>query len=271
MKRKINVVTLGCAKNRVDSEHLMAQLRHDRFEVVYDSDSTDAKIVVVNTCGFIGDAKQESIDTILSFAAAKNRGEIERLFVMGCLSERYKEELRPEIPEVDDYFGVRDMADVVAAVGGQWREHLAGERMLTTPRHYAYLKISEGCDRRCGYCAIPLIRGRHVSVPMDALVAEAEKLAAGGTRELIVIAQDTTYYGLDLYGERKLGELLRRLCRIDGIEWIRLHYAYPASFPQDAIDASRRYASTSTSLSSISATVSSAACGGESTGRRLTR
>ena len=160
MKRKINVVTLGCAKNRVDSEHLMAQLRHDRFEVVYDSDSTDAKIVVVNTCGFIGDAKQESIDTILSFAAAKNRGEIERLFVMGCLSERYKEELRPEIPEVDDYFGVRDMADVVAAVGGQWREHLAGERMLTTPRHYAYLKISEGCDRRCGYCAIPLIRGR---------------------------------------------------------------------------------------------------------------
>lgn len=239
MKRKINVVTLGCAKNRVDSEHLMAQLRHGRFEVVHDSDSTDAKIVVVNTCGFIGDAKQESIDTILSFAAAKNRGEIERLFVMGCLSERYKEELRPEIPEVDDYFGVRDMADVVAAVGGQWRDHLAGERILTTPRHYAYLKISEGCDRRCGYCAIPLIRGRHVSVPMDALVAEAEKLAAGGTRELIVIAQDTTYYGLDLYGERKLGELLRRLCRIDGIEWVRLHYAYPASFPQDAIDAMR--------------------------------
>lgn len=237
MKRKINVVTLGCAKNRVDSEHLMAQLRHDRFEVVYDSDSTDAKIVVVNTCGFIGDAKQESIDTILSFVAAKNRGEIERLFVMGCLSERYKEELRPEIPEVDDYFGVRDMADVVAAVGGQWREHLAGERMLTTPRHYAYLKISEGCDRRCGYCAIPLIRGRHVSVPMDALVAEAEKLAAGGTRELIVIAQDTTYYGLDLYGERKLGELLRRLCRIDGIEWIRLHYAYPAGFPDEVIEA----------------------------------
>ena len=237
MKRKINVVTLGCAKNRVDSEHLMAQLRHDRFEVVYDSDSTDAKIVVVNTCGFIGDAKQESIDTILSFAAAKNRGEIERLFVMGCLSERYKEELRPAIPEVDDYFGVRDMADVVAAVGGQWREHLPGERMLTTPRHYAYLKISEGCDRRCGYCAIPLIRGRHVSVPMDALVAEAEKLAAGGTRELIVIAQDTTYYGLDLYGERKLGELLRRLCRIDGIEWIRLHYAYPAGFPDEVIEA----------------------------------
>ena len=237
MKRKINVVTLGCAKNRVDSEHLMAQLRHDRFEVVYDSDSTDAKIVVVNTCGFIGDAKQESIDTILSFAAAKNRGEIERLFVMGCLSERYKEELRPEIPEVDDYFGVRDMADVVAAVGGQWRDHLAGERMLTTPRHYAYLKISEGCDRRCGYCAIPLIRGRHVSVPMDALVAEAEKLAAGGTRELIVIAQDTTYYGLDLYGKRRLAELLRRLCRIDGIGWIRLHYAYPTAFPDEVIEA----------------------------------
>ena len=257
MKRKINVVTLGCAKNRVDSEHLMAQLRHDRFEVVYDSDSTDAKIVVVNTCGFIGDAKQESIDTILSFVAAKNRGEIERLFVMGCLSERYKEELRPEIPEVDDYFGVRDMADVVAAVGGQWREHLAGERMLTTPRHYAYLKISEGCDRRCGYCAIPLIRGRHVSVPMDALVAEAEKLAAGGTRELIVIAQDTTYYGLRACtGERKL-ELLRRLCRIDGIEWIRLHYAYPLRSRRTRSTrcaTSRRYASPSTSLSSISAT-----------------
>ena len=236
MKRKINVVTLGCAKNRVDSEHLMAQLRHDRFEVVYDSDSTDAKIVVVNTCGFIGDAKQESIDTILSFVAAKNRGEIERLFVMGCLSERYKEELRPEIPEVDDYFGVRDMADVVAAVGGQWREHLAGERMLTTPRHYAYLKISEGCDRRCGYCAIPLIRGRHVSVPMDALVAEAEKLAAGGTRELIVIAQDTTYYGVDLYGRRRLADLLTELCRIGGIEWIRLHYAYPTGFPDDVIE-----------------------------------
>ena len=181
MKRKINVVTLGCAKNRVDSEHLMAQLRHDRFEVVYDSDSTDAKIVVVNTCGFIGDAKQESIDTILSFVAAKNRGEIERLFVMGCLSERYKEELRPEIPEVDDYFGVRDMADVVAAVGGQWREHLAGERMLTTPRHYAYLKISEGCDRRCGYCA-PCPNG--IDIPSNFLMANyARKYGLAGWAE----------------------------------------------------------------------------------------
>jgi len=238
-KRKINVVTLGCSKNLVDSEHLMAQLRDNRFEVVYDSNDTDVDAVVVNTCGFIGDAKEESIDTILGFARAKEEGLIDHLFVMGCLAERYKKDLRKEIPEVDEYFGVNDLASVVRILGGRYRDELAGERMLTTPGHYAYLKISEGCNWGCGYCAIPLIRGRHVSVPMEELEAEARALAAKGVRELIVIAQDTTYYGLDLYGERKLGELLRRLCRIEGLRWIRLHYAYPAHFPDEVIEAMR--------------------------------
>ena len=238
MKKKIiNVVTLGCSKNIVDSEHLMAQLRRNNFEIKFDSNTTDAKIVVVNTCGFIGDAKEESVNTILGFASAKSAGEIDHLFVMGCLAERYKKELEQEIPEVDRYFGVNNLADIVEAVGGRYRDELTGERHLTTPHHYAYLKISEGCNWGCGYCAIPLIRGRHVSVPMEQLVAEAEGLAHSGVKELIVIAQDTTYYGLDLYGERKLGELLRRLCRIDGIEWVRLHYAYPAGFPDEVIEA----------------------------------
>ena len=240
MKKKIiNVVTLGCSKNIVDSEHLMAQLRRNNFEIKFDSNTTDAKIVVVNTCGFIGDAKEESVNTILGFANAKSAGEIDHLFIMGCLAERYKKELEQEIPEVDRYFGVNNLADIVEAVGGRYRDELTGERHLTTPHHYAYLKISEGCNWGCGYCAIPLIRGRHVSVPMEQLVAEAEGLAHSGVKELIVIAQDTTYYGLDLYGERRLGDLLRRLCRIDGIEWLRLHYAYPAQFPDDVIGAMR--------------------------------
>lgn len=240
MKKKIiNVVTLGCSKNIVDSEHLMAQLRRNNFEIKFDSNTTDAKIVVVNTCGFIGDAKEESVNTILGLASAKSAGEIDHLFVMGCLAERYKKELEQEIPEVDRYFGVNNLADIVEAVGGRYRDELTGERHLTTPHHYAYLKISEGCNWGCGYCAIPLIRGRHVSVPMEQLVAEAEGLAHSGVKELIVIAQDTTYYGLDLYGERRLGDLLRRLCRIDGIEWLRLHYAYPAQFPDDVIGAMR--------------------------------
>ena len=240
MKKKIiNVVTLGCSKNIVDSEHLMAQLRRNNFEITFDSNTTDARIVVVNTCGFIGDAKEESVNTILGFASAKSAGEIDHLFVMGCLAERYKKELEQEIPEVDRYFGVNNLADIVEAVGGRYRDELTGERHLTTPHHYAYLKISEGCNWGCGYCAIPLIRGRHVSVPMEQLVAEAEGLAHSGVKELIVIAQDTTYYGLDLYGERRLGDLLRRLCRIDGIEWLRLHYAYPAQFPDDVIGAMR--------------------------------
>lgn len=237
-KRRINIVTLGCAKNIVDSEHLAGQLGPN-WDVEYDSDSTDAKIVVVNTCGFIGDAKQESIDTILRFAAAREAGDIDHLFVMGCLSERYRDELREEIPEVDEFFGVNNLKDILRTVGERYRDELRGERRLTTPKHYAYLKISEGCNWGCGYCAIPLIRGRHVSVPFEELLAEAEALAAKGVRELIVIAQDTTYYGLDLYGKRRLGELLRALCRIDGIEWVRLHYAYPAHFPQDVIEAMR--------------------------------
>lgn len=235
--KKINVITLGCSKNTVDSEHLMARLAAAGYEVVFDSDRTDAKTVVINTCGFIGDAKQESIEMILRAAAAKQAGKIERLFVIGCLSERYADELREEIPEVDDYFGARDWSGIIRTLGASQDPALETERHLTTPRHYAYLKISEGCNWMCGYCAIPLIRGRHVSVPMEQLEKEARKLAASGVKELIVIAQDTTYYGIDLYGERRLGELLHRLCRIDGLEWIRLHYAYPSEFPDDAIEA----------------------------------
>ena len=234
--KKINVITLGCSKNTVDSEHLMARLAAAGYEVLFDSDRTDAKVVVINTCGFIGDAKQESIDMILRAAAAKQAGKIERLFVVGCLSERYADELRAEIPEVDDYFGARTWDGIVRALGASEDPALATERRLTTPKHYAYLKISEGCNWKCGYCAIPLIRGGHVSVPMEELEEEARKLAAQGVRELMVIAQDTTYYGIDIYGRRMLAELLRRLCRIDGIEWIRLHYAYPAGFPDEVID-----------------------------------
>ena len=234
--KKINVITLGCSKNTVDSEHLMARLAAAGYEVLFDSDRTDAKVVVINTCGFIGDAKQESIDMILRAAAAKQAGKIERLFVVGCLSERYADELRAEIPEVDEYFGARTWDGIVRALGASEDPALATERRLTTPKHYAYLKISEGCNWKCGYCAIQLIRGGHVSVPMEELEEEARKLAAQGVREVMVIAQDTTYYGIDLYGRRMLAELLRRLCRIDGIAWIRLHYAYPAAFPDEVIE-----------------------------------
>ena len=214
----------------------MARLAAAGYEVVFDSDRTDAKTVVINTCGFIGDAKQESIELILRAADAKMRGKIERLFVIGCLSERYADELRNEIPEVDDYFGARSWEGIIAALEADPREELKTERHLTTPKHYAYLKISEGCNWMCGYCAIPLIRGRHVSVPMEELEEEARKLAEKGVKELILIAQDSTYYGIDLYCKRMLAELLRRLCRIDGIEWIRLHYAYPAAFPEEVIE-----------------------------------
>ena len=234
--KKINVITLGCSKNTVDSEHLMARLAAAGYEVLFDSDRTDAKVVVINTCGFIGDAKQESIEMILRAAEAKKAGKIERLFVIGCLSERYADELRTEIPEVDEYFGARTWDGIIRALGASEDPALATERHLTTPKHYAYLKISEGCNWKCGYCAIPLIRGEHRSVPMEELEEEARKLAARGVRELMVIAQDTTYYGIDLYGRRCLAELLRRLCRIDGIEWIRLHYAYPTAFPEEVIE-----------------------------------
>ena len=234
--KKINVVTLGCSKNTVDSEHLMARLAAAGYEVLFDSDRTDAKTVVINTCGFIGDAKQESIEMILRAVEAKKAGKIEQVFVIGCLAERYADELRAEIPEVDDYFGARSWDGIARALDAAEAAGLATDRHLTTPGHYAYLKISEGCNWKCGYCAIPLIRGPHVSVPMEELEEEARKLAAQGVRELIVIAQDTTYYGIDLYGRRMLAELLRRLCRIEGIEWIRLHYAYPAGFPDDVIE-----------------------------------
>lgn len=233
--KKINVITLGCAKNRVDSEHLSAQLAASGYEVVFDSDRTDAKVVVINTCGFIGDAKQESIDTILRAVAAKQAGRIEEVFVVGCLSERYADELRTEIPEVDRYFGVKDWEGIVLTLGAEYRSDCRTERTLSTPKHYAYLKISEGCNWRCGYCAIPLIRGKHISVPFEDILTEARRLAESGVKELMVIAQDTTYYGMDLYGRRRLAELLEALCRIDGIEWIRLHYAYPTDFPDDVI------------------------------------
>lgn len=238
--KKINIITLGCSKNTVDSEHLAAQLTAMDYKVVYDSDRTDADVVVINTCGFIGDAKQESIDTILRAAQLKEQGKIEELFVVGCLSQRYADELRPELPEVDDFFGVNDWAGVVERLGAKYRRENETKRELSTPSHYAYLKISEGCNWMCGYCAIPLIRGRHKSVPMEKLIAEAEELAAKGVRELMVIAQDTTYYGVDLYGERRLAELLERLCRIEKIEWIRLHYAYPTEFPDEVIEVMAR-------------------------------
>lgn len=238
--KKINVITLGCAKNRVDSEHLSAQLAAAGYQIVFDSDRTDAKVVVINTCGFIGDAKQESIDTILRAVAAKQAGRIEEVFVIGCLSERYADDLRTEIPEVDRYFGVRDWEGIVRTLGAEYSDDRRTERTLSTPKHYAYLKISEGCNWRCGYCAIPLIRGKHISVPFEDILAEARRLADAGVKELMVIAQDTTYYGMDLYGRRRLAELLEALCRIDGIEWIRLHYAYPTDFPDDVIEVMAR-------------------------------
>ena len=240
MAKKINIITLGCSKNTVDSEHLAAQLAAMDYKVVFDSDRTDAEVVVINTCGFIGDAKQESIDTILRAAQLKEQGLIEELFVVGCLSQRYADELRPELPEVDDFFGVNDWAGIVERLGAKYQKENETRRELSTPSHYAYLKISEGCNWMCGYCAIPLIRGRHTSVPMEALIAEAEALAEKGVRELMVIAQDTTYYGVDIYGERKLAELLERICRIEKIEWIRLHYAYPTDFPDEVIEVMAR-------------------------------
>ncbi len=240
-KRKVlNMITLGCSKNTVDSEHLMAQVQSAGYEVVFDEDREYADVVVINTCGFIGDAKQESIDMIIQAIEAKRAGAISELYVVGCLSERYADALREELPEVDEYFGVHSWADVVRKLGAEYTKERESERIISTPSHYAYLKISEGCNWRCGYCAIPLIRGKHISVPMEQLLAEATALAAKGVKELIVIAQDTTYYGIDIYGERKLAELLERLCQIEGIEWIRLHYAYPAAFPRDVIDVMAR-------------------------------
>lgn len=220
----------------MDSERLMRQLEAGGYELIHDSDNPKARIAVINTCGFIGDAKEESINTILNFAAAKEQGLIDHLFVFGCLSERYKDELRSEIPEVDSFFGVTDFEGILEKLNISKHTELLGERYISTPKHYAYLKISEGCSWGCAYCAIPLIRGKHVSVPIEELEAEARYLVSKGVKELIIIAQDTTYYGLDIYGERKLAEVIRRLSQIEGVEWIRLHYTYPNQLPQNLID-----------------------------------
>ncbi|MEN2435655.1 30S ribosomal protein S12 methylthiotransferase RimO [Weeksellaceae bacterium A-14] len=232
-KKKINIITLGCSKNVYDSEVLMGQLKASGKEVVHE-DKGD--VVVINTCGFIDNAKEESINTILEYVEAKKRGEVEQVFVTGCLSERYKPDLVREIPDVDQYFGTRDLPVLLKHLGADYRHELVGERLTTTPRHYAYLKISEGCDRPCSFCAIPLMRGKHVSTPIEKLLEEARKLAAKGTRELILIAQDLTYYGLDIYKKRALAELLKELVKVEGIEWIRLHYAFPAGFPEDVLE-----------------------------------
>ena len=240
-RQRVRVVTMGCSKNRVDSEHLLMQLAAAGYDVSpeeEDLETAGVDILIINTCGFILDAKEESVQAILEAVDAKKRGVVSRLYVMGCLSERYRDELPAEIPEVDGFFGAsdKDLALMAEALGGQYDPALAQQRYLTTPKHYAYLKISEGCDRKCAYCAIPGIRGRHVSVPMDELVEEARLLAAKGVCELIVIAQDTTYYGLDLYGKRMIAPLLHRLSEIPGIRWIRLHYSYPNAFPDDLLD-----------------------------------
>lgn len=235
-KNKINIVTLGCSKNLYDSEVLMGQLKGNGKEVAHES---EGNIVVVNTCGFIANAKQESIDTILGYVKKKEEGEVDKVFVTGCLSERYMPELRAEIPNVDDYFGTRDLPLLLKALGADYKHELLGERLLTTPKNYAYLKIAEGCDRPCSFCAIPLMRGKHRSTPIEDLVKEAKGLAAQGVKELILIAQDLTYYGLDLYKKRALADLLRQLAQVEGIEWIRLHYAFPTGFPMDVLDVIR--------------------------------
>jgi ribosomal protein S12 methylthiotransferase len=232
---KVNVITLGCSKNVVDSEVLMAQLKANEFDVQHESNQDDSDIVIINTCGFIENAKQESIDTILRFAEAKANGQLEKLYVTGCLSHRYKDDLMSEIPEVDAWFGTLELPNLLKTVGADYKHQLLGERLQTTPKHYAYVKISEGCNRPCSFCAIPLMRGEHVSKSIEALEQEVKNLVKNGTKEIMLIAQDSTYYGLDLYGERKLAELMSRLADIEGLEWIRLHYAYPSQFPMDVL------------------------------------
>ena len=236
---RINVVTLGCSKNQVDSEVLLTQLRGNGLDAVHESKEDDANVVVINTCGFIDNAKQESIDTILRYVDAKEEGLVDKVYVTGCLSQRYKDDLEREIPQVDAWFGTRDLSRLLKVFKADYRQELVGERILTNPSHYAYLKISEGCDRSCSFCAIPIMRGGHLSRPMEELIQEAKHLAKNGTRELLIIAQDSTYYGLDLYKKRNLAELLNRLADVDGIDWIRLHYAFPAGFPMDALDVMR--------------------------------
>jgi ribosomal protein S12 methylthiotransferase len=239
-KNKVNVVTLGCSKNIVDSEVLMGQLRANKFDVEHESESEDHQIVIINTCGFVDNAKQESIDTILQYVEAKKNGQVEKVYVTGCLSERYKGDLEKEIPDVDAYFGTRDLPKLLKTLKADYKHELVGERLLTTPSHYAYLKISEGCDRPCSFCAIPIMRGKHISVPIEELVKRAETLAKKGTKELLLIAQDLTYYGLDIYKKRELANLLDALSDVEGIEWIRLHYAFPSGFPMEVLDVMKR-------------------------------
>ena len=238
-KNRINVVTLGCSKNVYDSEILMGQLKANGKEVVHEE---EGNIVVINTCGFINNAKEESVNTILDFMQKKEAGEVDKVFVTGCLSERYKPDLQKEIPNVDQYFGTTELPSLLKALGADYKHELIGERLTTTPKNYAYLKIAEGCDRPCSFCAIPLMRGKHKSTPIEEIVIEAEKLAANGVKELILIAQDLTYYGLDLYKKRNLAELLEALVKVDGIDWIRLHYAFPTGFPMDVLDVMNREA-----------------------------
>lgn len=235
-KNKINVVTLGCSKNVYDSEVLMGQLRANNKEVAHEE---EGNVVVINTCGFIANAKEESVNTILEYVQKKEEGLVDKVFVTGCLSERYKPDLQREIPNVDEYFGTSDLPNLLKALGADYKHELIGERLTTTPKNYAYLKIAEGCDRPCSFCAIPLMRGKHKSKPIEELVAESEKLAEKGVKELILIAQDLTYYGLDLYKKRNLAELLQALVKVEGIEWIRLHYAFPAGFPMDVLEVMR--------------------------------
>ena len=235
-RRRAHVVTLGCAKNTFDSEALMRQLEANDFDVTHDTPVDAAPVVIINTCGFIESAKQQSIETILQFADAKQDGRVERVYVTGCLSERYRDELEQEIPDVDAYFGTRELPKLLKTLNADYRKELVGERLLSTPQHYAYLKIAEGCDRPCAFCAIPLMRGKHRSTPIEELVKQAEGLAAKGVKELILIAQDLTYYGLDLYKERRLAPLVDALSAVEGIDWIRLHYAFPSGFPMDVLD-----------------------------------
>ena len=238
-KNKINVITLGCSKNIYDSEVLMGQLKANDLEVEHESENNDSNIVVVNTCGFIDNAKEESINTILEQAQRKQQGEIDKLFVTGCLSERYKPDLEKEMPNVDQFFGTTDLPKLLQALGADYKHELLGERLTTTPKHYAFLKIAEGCDRPCSFCAIPLMRGKHKSKSIEDLVNEAKVLATNGVKELILIAQDLTYYGLDLYKERKLAVLINALSEIEGIDWIRMHYAFPTGFPEDVLEVVR--------------------------------
>ena len=233
--QKLSTITLGCSKNKVDTEHILSQME-DLYEIVPEGEDIPVDVLLINTCGFIGDAKEESVQAVLEAVERKNAGEVGKVIVFGCLSQRYMHELPDLIPEVDGWYGAREFDPVIKALGAEPSEAKRVERYLTTPSHYAYLKISEGCDRRCSYCAIPFIRGGHKSVPMEKLVAEAESLAAKGVKELIIIAQDTTYYGLDLYRRRALAELLQKLSEVEGIEWIRIHYSYPAAFPEDVLD-----------------------------------